>query len=158
MDDLAVARALHVLAIVHWIGGVAMVTWLILPAIGQLAEPARRLALFDAVEGRFGRQARWSVSLTGLTGLYLTYRLDAWDRFLDPAFWWMHAMVLLWAIFAIILFVAEPLVLHDWFRREARVAPERVMRRVQRAHHLLLILAMVTIAGAVLGAHGALLW
>ncbi len=158
MDDLAIARALHVLAIVHWIGGVAMVTWVILPAVARLAEPGRRLDLFEAVEGRFGRQARWSVTIAGATGLYLTHRLDAWDRFLDPAYWWMHAMLALWAVFTVILFVAEPLFLHDWFRREARVAPERIMRRVQRAHHVLLTLALVTIAGAVLGAHGALLW
>ena len=31
MDDVTVARALHVLAVVHWIGGVAIVTLVILP-------------------------------------------------------------------------------------------------------------------------------
>jgi len=33
MDDLAVARALHVLAVVIWIGGVAMVTMVVLPSV-----------------------------------------------------------------------------------------------------------------------------
>jgi len=31
INDFAVARALHVLALVHWIGGVAMVTTIVLP-------------------------------------------------------------------------------------------------------------------------------
>jgi uncharacterized membrane protein len=33
MDDLAVARTIHVLAVVLWIGGVAMVTTILLPAV-----------------------------------------------------------------------------------------------------------------------------
>ena len=85
MDSLTVARALHVLAIVHWIGGVAMVTLVILPAVTRLAEPAQRLAVFEAVEGRFGAQARYSVTLAGLTGFYMTHELDGWGRFLDYA-------------------------------------------------------------------------
>jgi hypothetical protein len=42
MDDLAVARALHVAAIVIWIGGVAMVTTVLLPAIRRLKGAAER--------------------------------------------------------------------------------------------------------------------
>jgi len=33
MDGVVLARALHVLAVVIWIGGVAMVTTVILPAV-----------------------------------------------------------------------------------------------------------------------------
>jgi uncharacterized membrane protein len=112
MDDLAVARAIHVLSVVHWIGGVAMVTAVILPAVARLAEPGRRLALFDAIEKRFSMQAKVSVPLAGISGFYMTERLGAWDRFADPAFWWMHAMVLVWTLFMVALFVAEPLFLH----------------------------------------------
>lgn len=158
IDDLALARALHVLAVVHWIGGVAMVTWVILPAVSRLAGPDRRLALFEAAEHRFGRQARWSVTLAGLSGFYLTHRLQAWDRFLEPAFWWMHAMVLVWALFTLVLFMAEPLVLHDWFHSRAGRDPDGTMALVQRAHTVLATLALITVAGAVLGAHGGLPW
>lgn len=44
----------------------------------------------------------------------MTHRLAAWDRFTDPAFWWMYTMVLVWAIFTIVSFIAEPLFLHRW--------------------------------------------
>ena len=50
MDDVTVARALHVLALVHWIGGVAMVTLAILPTVMRFLEPEQRLALFDVIE------------------------------------------------------------------------------------------------------------
>lgn len=156
MDDVTIARALHVLAVVHWIGGVAMVTLVILPALARLAAPERRLDLFEAIEGRFGGQARWSVTLAGLSGFWMTWRLDAWDRFATPGYWWMHAMVAVWALFTLILFVAEPLFLHAWFRRRAERDPDGTAALVLRAHRVLLTVAAATILGAVLGAHGLL--
>jgi hypothetical protein len=30
----------------------------------------------------------------------MVWRLDLWGLFASPAFWWMDAMVLLWALFA----------------------------------------------------------
>lgn len=156
MDDLTIARALHVIAVVHWIGGVAMVTAVILPAVARMEAKERRLALFEAIEGRFSAQAKVSVTVAGLSGFYMTHRLAAWDRFLDPGFWWMHAMVLVWALFTVVLFVAEPLVLDAWFRRRAARDPEGTFAIVRRAHWLLLSVSAVTVAAAVLGAHGVL--
>jgi len=156
MDDLTLARAVYVLAILHWIGGVAMVMTVILPAIGRAVEPARRLALFEAIEGRFGGQAKVSVTLAGLTGFYMTHRLNAWDRFLDPGYWWMHAMVLMWLVFTVILFVAEPLLLHAWFHLRAARDPDAAFRLVQRRHWVLLAASAATAGAAVLGAHDML--
>jgi hypothetical protein len=156
MDDVTIARALHVLAIVHWIGGVAMVTAVILPALGRRGEAAERLALFEAVEGKFSGQAKISTLLAGASGFYMTWRMDAWDRFLEPGMWWMHAMVAVWAIFSVILFVAEPLFLHRWFHERARRDPEGTFALVRRLHWVLLTASLITVAGAVLGAHGML--
>ncbi len=50
-----------------------------------------------------------SIPLAGATGLWMAWRLDLWGLFADPAFWWMDAMVLLWALFMLIVFVVEPL-------------------------------------------------
>lgn len=154
MDDVTIARALHVLAVVHWIGGVALVTAVLLPAVARFSEPARRAAAFEEIEGRFSFQAKISVTLAGLSGFYMTHRLAAWDRFADLQFWWMHAMVAVWAIFTLILFVGEPLFLDAWFRRRAARDPDGTFALVRRAHWVLLTLAVVTIAGAVAGAHG----
>ncbi len=60
MDDLTVARALHVAALVHWIGGVSMVALVLLPGITRAVPAADRLQLFEMIEGRFARQARLS--------------------------------------------------------------------------------------------------
>jgi len=156
MDDLTLARAIHVAAIVHWIGGVSFVTLVLLPGIRKLAAPEERAHLFEQVEGAFSWQAKISVTLAGLTGFYMTHRLAAWDRFLDPVFWWMHAMVAIWLVFTLVLFVFEPLFLHRWFAQQAARTPEATMSLVWRGHLVLLAFSLVTVIASVLGAHGAL--
>lgn len=151
-DDFILARALHVLGVVHWIGGVAMVTLVLLPALRSEGGDVDR---FERLEGRFARQARLSTLVVGLSGFWMTHVLGAWDRFLDPAMWWMHAMVAVWLIFTLMLFAAEPLFLHGWFRARAARDAAGTLRLIHRMHVLLLILSTVTVLGAVLGAHGA---
>jgi uncharacterized membrane protein len=154
IDDVAIARALHVLAVVIWIGGVSMATTVMLPAVrrGDLGKDPLRA--FDAIEHRFVWQARFAVLVVGLSGLYMIWRLDLWDRFQSATFWWMHAMVGVWFLFAFFLFVAEPLILQRHFRRWAAAHPEAAFARLHRAHWVLLVLSLVTIFGAVAGSHG----
>jgi uncharacterized membrane protein len=156
MDDLTIARAFHVLAVVHWIGGVSMVTLVLLPALIRSAPAAERLALFERIEAQFAFQARISTLVAGVSGFWMTHRLTAWERFADPRFWWMHAMVAIWTIFTVVLFVAEPLFLHRWFHARATRDPEGTFQLVLKLHRVLLALSLVTVAAGVLGAHGAL--
>ena len=156
MDDLAIARVLHVLAVVIWIGGVAMVTTVILPAIVTTALPNERLRTFESLERRFAWVARIMTLITGLSGLYLLWKLDLWARFSEPSYWWMHAMTAIWLVFSVMLYILEPLVLHRWFRARAAADPAATMRRVQTMHRVLLAASLVTIAGAVAGSHGYL--
>jgi len=156
MDDLTVARAVHVLAVIHWIGGVAFVTAVILPAIAAFEEPSRRLALFEAIEHRFSAQVKVSVPVAGLSGAWMAWRLDAWSRFLEPAGWWLTAMALVWLLFVAILFVVEPLLLRGWFHRRVAADPTGTFRWLQRAHVILLLAGMAVAAAGVLGAHGLL--
>lgn len=154
MDDMTVARALHVLGVVLWIGGVAFVTTILLPAVKRMKTPAERVAFFEAVENRFAWQARATTLLVGLTGLHMTAALDVWDRFLSAEYWWMHAMVAVWTVFTVMLFIAEPLFLHKWFLNAARERPERTFRLIQRLHWALLTISLITVLGAAAGSHG----
>ena len=154
MDDVVIARALHVLAVVIWIGGVAMVTMILLPAIRRGDLGPNRLQVFEAIERRFAWHARLATLIVGLTGFYMTDRLDLWGRFRSGEFWWMHAMVCLWLLFTLLLFVAEPLVLHRRFHARATAAPDAAFALLHRAHWLLLALSLITIFGAVAGSQG----
>ena len=105
MADFVIARAVHVLGVVLWIGGVAMVTTVLLPTIRGFAKDENPVALFERIERRFARQARAVTLLTGLSGFYMIHRLGAWRRYLSAESWWFHAMTLVWLVFTLILFV-----------------------------------------------------
>lgn len=152
------ARVLHVLGVVLWIGGVAMVTTVLLPAVARLKHGAERVEWFEAIEGRFARQARWTTLLTGLSGFYMLDYLHAWHRYTQAAYWWIAAMTVVWAVFTLMLFVLEPLVLHRWFRARAARHPEKTFALIRVMHWILLLASLVTVAGAVAGAHGWLLF
>lgn len=155
MDLHVLARMLHVLAVVHWIGGVAMVTLVNLPQMRALPAPDR-IATFERLEGRFGGQAKLSTLVAGASGLWMLWATQGWALFLDLSFWWLHLMVAVWAIFTLVLFVLEPLVLHRWFHARAARDPEGTFALVLRLHRLLLALSALAVAGAVQGAHGGL--
>src|SRR5579863_2528400 len=97
---------MHVLAVVLWIGSVGMVTTVLLPTIRQSSPTEQRFATFHTLEKRFANQARVTTVLVGLSGLYMVWRQMA-------DFWWMHAMVLVWLQFTLMLFLIEPLFLEQ---------------------------------------------
>ncbi|WP_019615140.1 hypothetical protein [Psychromonas ossibalaenae] len=148
------ARAVHIFAVVLWIGGVAFVTTVLIPSLKQIPDIHNRLELFEKLEGKFSIQARITTVLTFVSGVYLIETMQIWDRFLQVEFWWMHLMVLVWLLFTLVLFVFEPWFLHDWFRKQALIDSDKTFRRVQLMHIVLLSISLVTVVGAMFGAHG----
>ncbi len=157
MEDFTVfgwARAIHVVGVVLWIGGVAFVTTTLLPSLRRMEDEEKRLALFERLEGRFGLQARIVTLATGLTGFWMLHYLQAWERYLQLQFWWIHLMTLVWLIFTLVLFVLEPLILHRKFREMATANSDRAFRRIYAMHWILLLLSLVAVLGTVAGVHG----
>jgi uncharacterized membrane protein len=152
IDDFTLARVIHVASVVGWIGGVWFVTFVVMPAIRRSDLPADRLAAFHRIEQGFALQARIWVLLAGLSGFWMAWRGDLWARFVDPAYWWMGAMLALWTIFAAMLFLIEPLFLHR--RMAASPNPDADFRKMTAGHWLLSVAALVTLLGAMAGAHG----
>lgn len=153
MTDLAIARGLHVLAVVIWIGGVAMSSSVLLPGLARVDLGAKT---FHQLEMRFAAQARWTMLVAGLSGLYLVYRLNLWGRFAEARFWWMHAMVALWFLYALALFVLEPLVLRRRFAERVERDPAGALARMRRHHWLVVAASVVTVFVAAAGSHGLL--
>lgn len=154
METYTLARVIHVIAVILWIGGVAMVTTVIIPAVKNLTSKENQMKTFEQIEGRFAVQAKITTLLTGLSGFYMIYILDAWERYLDYRFWWIHGMTLIWILFTLILYVLEPLVLHKLFKEYAAKNPKKTFSFIHRAHWVLLLLSLITTAGAVAGSHG----
>lgn len=111
IDYYILARAIHVIGVVIWIGGVAFVTTVLVPSLKKITDKNNRLELFEQLEGTFAIQARFVTLVTGVSGYFTIDYMDAWDRYQQSQFRWMHLMTLVWGIFTFALFVLEPLVL-----------------------------------------------
>ena len=153
-DYFILARTLHVFGVVIWIGGVAFVTTVLIPSLKKIIDNDNRLDLFEQLEGKFAFQARIVTMITGISGYYMLDFMNAWDRYQQLQFWWMHLMTFIWAVFTIVLFVLEPLVLHRWFRNQATKDSDKAFVWLHRMHKVLLTFSMLAVLGAVAGSHG----
>ena len=154
MEYFVFARVLHILAVILWIGGVSMVTTVLIPAIKKMKSKHEQIETFERIEGKFALQAKVTTLITGLSGFYMLYEMNAWNRYLDVRFWWIHAMTLVWLIFSLLLYVLEPFVLHRLFKQYALENPKKTFDLMHRLHIFLLLLSLLTTAGAVAGSHG----
>jgi uncharacterized membrane protein len=148
-----VARAIHVLAVVVWIGSVWLVTTVLLPGMKNKA-PADWVREFDVIEYRFAPQARIAVLLVLLSGLYMLYQYDLWDRFTEVRYWWMDLMVAVWLLFALMLFAIGPFVFRHVVHKRAEQAPEATLALMLCLHRVLLTLSLIAIFAAVGGSQG----
>jgi len=153
-DLFVIARALHILGVVVWIGGVSFVTLVLIPAIKRVESNQGKMQLFEHLEGRFAFQAKIATLVTVFSGVYMLEYLHCWDRYLHLQFWWMHLMTFVWFVFSMVLFVLEPLFLHEWFRKHATKDVDGTFRLVHRMHIILLSLSVIAIVGAMAGSHG----
>lgn len=154
MEGFVLARIVHILAVVFWIGGLAMVTTVLIPSIRKDTSAEDKVSTFEKIEARFSRQVKFAVLLAGASGFFMLYYLDAWQRYTELRFWWLHAMTLVWAIFMLVLFVLEPLFLNRLFRQYAEKDQARTFSYVQRLHWILLAVSLLAIVGSVAGSHG----
>ena len=135
IDDHALIRAIHVLALVHWIGGLAVVTTIVLPHARGLPNAKDAVASFEAFERRFAFQARISILLVGL---------------------WLDLIVVVWMLFALMIYVLEPLAIHRLFHEFALRNKDRAFTVAIELHAVAFIISAFAIGAGVLGAHGGL--
>lgn len=151
-ENFVLARVLHVIAVVFWIGGVVFVTTVLIPAIRKWQAPEERLKTFELLETKFSFQAKFTTLLTGISGFYMLHVMHGWLTM----GWWIHLMIFVWFIFTVVLFVLEPLFLHKWFHRKVKENPEKPFFILQVMHIILMLISSLAIMGGVAGAHGLL--
>ena len=66
----------------------------------------------------------------------MLHALNAWSRYLIPAFSCMHLMTFVWLVFTFVLFVIDPAFLHRWFRDQATRDCEQAFRWLHVMHWL----------------------
>ena len=65
MSEFAVAILVHVLAMVLWVGGVGMVTTVVIPIVRRLPADANTVGMFEAIQKRFAWKAMFMVLIAG---------------------------------------------------------------------------------------------
>ncbi|MGH8118234.1 MAG: hypothetical protein ACREP0_09445 [Rhodanobacteraceae bacterium] len=143
MTTFNILLAIHVLSVVWWIGGVFTVTTSLLPIFNRLPADAQ-IQRIREFEGRFANQARIAVVIAGITGFWM-YTLVPGEI---SHTWWIGLMMLVWVLFAIMLFIAEPL------RLPARAGLIHKPGKFLALHAVLLVLALAAIFCGVVGARG----
>src|SRR5258708_23849173 len=100
-----------------------MVTMVVRPAVRDGDVGPNRLVVFEAIERRFAWPARAATVIVGLTGFYMTQRLELWERFWSSEVLWMHAIVWLWLVFTGPLFFAEAPIFLRWVHAPSNSTP-----------------------------------
>jgi uncharacterized membrane protein len=90
---LALTYWLHLLATVSWVGSLAGVSFLILPAMKRSLEPETQLVFIEAMQKRLEPIAWFSMSLLVLTGLFQMSVNPHYDGFISVSTQWSVAIL-----------------------------------------------------------------
>ena len=75
MFGLEIGRILHIPGVVIWIGGLTIVTTVILPAVKKFKAAEERIEFFEMVESKFSVIAKIASLVTRLSGFYMISKL-----------------------------------------------------------------------------------
>ena len=90
---LALTYWLHLLATVTWIGSLASISFLVLPAMQRSLNPETQLVFIEAMQKRLEPIAWFSMSLLVLTGLFQISVNPHYDGFLSISTQWSLAIL-----------------------------------------------------------------
>lgn len=118
---------LHMLAAVTWIGSLATISLLVLPAAKRILPPSEQLAIVTAIQGRVEGLAWFSVALLAVTGLFQMSSNPHYDGFLATSNQWSLAMLTKHVLTVIMVVVSA---LQTW---EVMPAIRRILLRPDKA-------------------------
>ena len=91
---LALTFWLHLLAVVTWIGSLAGISFLVLPAMNRALDPDTQLIFIEAMQKRLEPIAWFSMSLLLVTGLFQMSVNPHYDGFLSISTQWSLAILI----------------------------------------------------------------
>lgn len=103
---LALTYWLHLLATVAWIGSLAAISLLVLPAATRTLKPSDQLAFISAMQGRLEPIAWFSLSLLVVTGLIQMSVNPRYDGFLSTSTQWSVSILTKHTLVAIMIAVS----------------------------------------------------
>jgi uncharacterized membrane protein len=144
---------IHVISVVVWIGGVAFVTMVTFPMIQRSENSLEQVMMFQGVEHRFSKIAKVMVLMAGLSGLLLISEKYGFNlKDLSIGVW---LMIILWTLYASLLFGLEKLIFKKLFSRpsDRQLDTRKVFTVLQTFHWFVLLLSFFAIAAGIWTAH-----
>lgn len=145
--------ALHMVTIVLWIGGVAFVTINIFPILLTMEDSLEKVMLFQRVENKFARQARFYAWTAGITGAILLYLTGEYKMLFSINGIGGTVMLIVWFIYTFIL-TFEKRIFKVLFSQPERLDTARIFKRLNIFHWFVLGLSLVAVFIGVLSGHG----
>lgn len=142
---IALVFWLHMLATVAWLGGLAGIAILVLPAAKRVLKPTDQLAFIEAIQKRLEPLAWFSLSILIVTGLFQLSVNPHYDGFLSTSGQWSIAIltkhilvVLMIVLSAIQTWEVLPAIRRGLMRVAKGQADEAEVIRLQKRETLLL--------------------
>ncbi len=153
---------IHVLAVIVWIGGLAFITMLIFPAMYRIQEPLQKVLFFQRIEHRFAPMARIYNAVVGITGFAMLVYTGWYSLLFTLDGLFLTIMVLIWVMWAVMLFGLEPLVikkmLDSMVKKNEKMEIDAIFRKMNIMHWVLLLVSLVAAGSGVMFAHGPALF
>ncbi len=149
-----IALIIHVLSIVIWIGGVAFVTMIVFPMIQRTQSSLEQVMMFQGVEHRFSKIAKWMILISGLTGIYMLHE-KGFPFLTTSSSIHVWLMILVWAFYASLIFFLEKRIFKKLFTKPSgeQLKTEQIFFRLQVFHWIVLTLSFSAIVAGVWGGH-----
>ena len=147
---IALVFWLHLLATVAWLGGLAAIAILVLPAAKRVLKPTDQLAFIEGLQRRLEPLAWFSLAILVATGLFQLSVNPHYDGFLSTSGQWSLAIltkhtlvVFMIVVSAIQTWEVLPAIRRGLIRIEKGKADEKEVKRLQKRETLLLRLNII---------------
>jgi uncharacterized membrane protein len=144
--------AIHVIAVVLWIGGVSFVTVVVFPMIMRMDNSLEKVLFFQGTEHRFAKIAKTCVVVVGLTGGYLLHLTGEWKGLFTMVGIGPTIMLLVWSFYVLVL-LFERNIFKAMFKGEAQHDTQKVFVRLTVFHWVVMGLSMIAIGIGVYAGH-----
>ncbi|NVK18005.1 MAG: hypothetical protein HWE30_04855 [Methylocystaceae bacterium] len=156
MDEVTLARIIHVLGVIIWGGGIGFLVIILMPRLRSNPTPSLQFQFFLSVARPFAAWMRYVSLAVGLSGFAMLHFLSGWDRYLDfTTYWWVHLMTATWLVYSALL-------LRQFINTRRKCTPQLDdaaatfrLHKVSRMQRNLFILTVITAASALYGVHGS---
>jgi uncharacterized membrane protein len=145
--------ALHVTTMVLWIGGVAFVTIIIFPMLLGMEDSFEKVLMFQRVENKFARHARYYAGIAGITGGILLSMTGQYKELFTRNTVGVSFMLIVWFFYTLVL-IFEKKVFGVLFSDPKKLDASEIFVRLNVFHWAILGLSLAAVFIGVWSGHG----